>query len=453
LLPFAQIEVDCPLLQGFIDAPRPLRQGFALEPWSVVPNGRAVMSFQEPTVPSAYPSRRLFASLTLAAALVLPGLAVAQPAPVKLGLLAPLTGTGGPYGREEEEAARAAVRIINEAGGVLGRPLELVVADDETQPTAGVAAARKLIDVDKVVSIGGVWSSAVALAVKPITLEKGVLLSVVGSADEITQGDNRNLVWRFQTNGRSWGAAFSKAMLGDGIKTASILVLQTPFTQSTIEPFKKAFTAGGGQVLDEVSFNAGQPSYRVEVERIFGKKPQAVFVAAYINELSAIAKEAFRAGYDSTIYAFGNAAGSNGQFVKNVGNEVAEGVHHTQQVPVGKSVAYSRYLKEIGKPEGTIMTFGAQVFDQIVLTALAIEKAKSTDSTRFGPEFAALANGEGPSIGDPAEALKALREGKPFRYAGAASDFRFEPNGDQTNLSYAHFVIKAGENKLLGEIR
>jgi ABC-type branched-subunit amino acid transport system substrate-binding protein len=409
---------------------------------------------QEMTV-LPYLSRRsvLAASVALAAGFASPSMLSAQQSPVRIGLLAPLTGTGGPYGKEEEEAARAAVKIVNEAGGVLGRPLELIVADDETQPTSGVAAARKLIDVDKVVSIGGIWSSAVALAVKPITLEKGVLLSVVGSADEITDGDTKNLVWRFQTNGKSWGEAFSKAMTKDGVKTASILVLQTPFTQSTIQPFRKSFTDAGGKVLDEVSFNAGQPSYRVEVERIFGKKPEAVFVAAYINELSAIAKEAFRSGYDSKIYAFGNAAGSNGQFVKNVGNEIAEDVHHTQQVPVGKSVAYSRYLKEIGKPDGTIMTFGAQVFDQIVLTALAIEKAKSTDATKFGPEFAALVNSDATSIGDPAEALKALRDGKPFRYAGAASDFRFAPNGDQTNLSYGHFVIKAGESKLVGEIR
>jgi ABC-type branched-subunit amino acid transport system substrate-binding protein len=402
-------------------------------------------------IPSSLRRSLLAASAAVVAALVHPAAASAQTEPVRIGLLAPLTGTGGPYGQEEEQAARAAVKIVNDAGGVLGRKIELVVADDESQPTAGVAAARKLIDVDKVVSIGGVWSSAVALAIKPIALEKGVALTVVGSADEITDGDTRNLVWRFQTNGKSWGEGFAKAMIKDGVKSASILVLQTPFTQSTIEPFRKAFAEAGGRVLDVVSFNAGQPSYRTEVEQVFAKKPDAVFVAAYINELSAIAKEAFRSGYDSKLYAFGNAAGS--QFVKNVGANVAEGVVWTQQVPVGKSAAYSRYLKEIGKPEGTIMTFGAQVFDQIVLTALAIEKAKSTDATKFGPEFAALVNGDAPSLGDPAEALRALQAGKPFRYAGAASDFRFAKNGDQTNLSYGHFVIKSGESKLIGEIR
>lgn len=400
-------------------------------------------------------SRRVFvtASFLAASAFALPAASQTGEGPIRIGLLAPFSGAGGPYGKEEEDAARAAVAIVNEAGGVLGRKLDLVVADDESVPTAGVAAARKLIDVDKVVAITGVWSSAVVLAVKPIAIEKGVVLTTVGSADEITQGDNKGLVWRFQTNGNDWGVAFGKAMAKDGIKTASIMVLQTPFTRSTIEPFRKTFTAAGGQVLDEVAFNPNQPSYRVEVERIFSKKPDAVFVAAYVNELSAIAKEAFRSGYDSKIYAYSNAAGSNGKFVENVGKEVAEGVNHTQHVPVAKSVAYSRYLKQINKPEDTVMTFGAQVFDQIIMLSLAMEKAKSTTGADFAREFPGLVNADAPSIGDPAEALKAIREGKAFRYAGAASDFRFAPNGDQTNLTYGHFRIEDGVSKLIGQIQ
>ncbi|GHD24637.1 ABC transporter substrate-binding protein [Tianweitania populi] len=399
-------------------------------------------------------SRRALIGATLLASLAgisLP--AVAQEGPIKIGLLAPFSGSGGPYGKEEEEAARAAVAVINDAGGVLGRKLELVVADDETQPTAGVAAARKLIDVDKVVSIAGVWSSAVALAVKPIAIEKGVVLTTNGSADEITQGDNKNLVWRFQTNGKDWGDAFGKAFLKDGVKTASVLVLQTPFTLSTIGPFKDTFTAGGGKILREIPFNPGQPSYRVEVDKILEGDPEAIFVAAYVNELSAVVKEAYRNGYEGKIYAYGNAAGSNGQFVANVGKELAEGVHHTQHVPVENSEAYALYLNRINKPEGTVMSFGAQVFDQIVLTALAIEKAGSTEGAKVGAVFPELVNGEGTSIGDPVKALEALRAGTPFRYSGAASDFRFEANGDQSNLAYGHFIIKDGESQLIDVIR
>ena len=99
------------------------------------------------------------------------------------------------------------------------------------------------------------------------------------------------------------------------------------------------------------------------------------------------------------------------------------------------------------------MTYGGQVFDQIVMLALAMEKAKSTNGADFGREFPGLVNADAPSIGEPAEALKAIREGKPFRYSGAASDFRFAPNGDQTNLTYGHFRIENGVSKFVGEIR
>lgn len=369
---------------------------------------------------------------------------------IKIGLLAPLTGTGGPYGQEEVDAAKVAVEHINAAGGVLGRQLELVVADDESTPTAGVAAARKLIDVDGVVAIAGIWSSGVGLAVRPVALEKGVALLPNGSADELTQGDTKGLVWRFQTNGKGWGEAFANVAASDGAKTASILVLQTPFTLSTVQPFADRFKETGGQILDIVYFNPNQPSYRTEVEKIFGKNPDAVFVPSYINEFSAIVKEAYRGGYESKLYTFSHAADSGGKFAQNVGKQAAEGVNHVQATPIGASDTYKLYLQKTGQKEGTIVAFGANVFDEINVLALAIAKAKSTKATDFAKEIPNVVNAEGPAVHDPVEGLTLINQGKPFRYSGAAADFRFLPNGDQTNLDYGHWRVLDGASKLVG---
>lgn len=396
---------------------------------------------------------RLLAALGLALSATDPGTAMAADATTRIGLLAPLSGTGGPYGREEERGARAALDVVNAAGGVLGHKLELVVADDESVPTAGVAAARKLIDVDGVAAIAGVWSSAVALAVRPVAIEKGIALLVNGSADEITQGDTKGLVWRFQTTGKAWGAAFAHVVRKDGAKTASLLVLQTPFTLSTVQPFVDAFKADGGQILDVVNFNPNQPSYRTEVEKVFAKEPDAVFVASYIPEFSAIVKEAFRSGYTSKLYTFSHAADSQGAFVRNVGKEAAEGVNHVQAVPVGDAGAYKIYLKATNQPEGTIVPFGANVFDEVVVLALAIEKAKSDKAADFTKVIASVANGPGPSVSDPAEALKLARDGKPFRYSGAAADFKFTQAGDQTDIDYGHFRIGDGLSRRIGTTR
>ena len=304
----------------------------------------------------------------------------AQGNPIRIGLLAPLSGTGGPYGKEEENAAKAAADYINEAGGVLGRRLEIVVADDETSPTAGVAAARKLIDVDRVDAVIGIWSSAVALAVKPVALEKDVALLSVGSADEITQGENRASSGASRPTGRIGDALSRGWSRVTGAGTASLLVLQTPFTRSQVDPFIQQFKEKGGEILDVVYFNPNQPSYRTEVETVFGKEPDAVFVASYIPEFSAIVREVFRSGFESRIYTYSHAADSQGRFVQNVGKEAAEGVNHVQQVPVGRSEAYKLYLRLTGQPPETIVPFGANVFDQVVVLALAIEKAKSAEA-------------------------------------------------------------------------
>ena len=91
----------------------------------------------------------------------LPMRASAQGEPLKLGMLTPLTGAGGFDGPRMLKAMQAVVEEVNKAGGVLGRKIELVVEDDQTNPEAAVRAARKLIDVDKVPVIMGTWASAV----------------------------------------------------------------------------------------------------------------------------------------------------------------------------------------------------------------------------------------------------------------------------------------------------
>jgi branched-chain amino acid transport system substrate-binding protein len=115
---------------------------------------------------------------TLAAMAIARG-ALAQSGPIKIGTLTPLTGAGGSYGPPMVKAVRAVVDELNAAGGVLGRQIELVSEDDETNPDSGVRAARKLIDFDKVIAILGTWASAVTVAVAPLCWENKVMLFTV----------------------------------------------------------------------------------------------------------------------------------------------------------------------------------------------------------------------------------------------------------------------------------
>ncbi|MEM4183656.1 MAG: ABC transporter substrate-binding protein [Candidatus Caldarchaeum sp.] len=119
--------------------------------------------------------------------------------PIKIGLLTPLSPPGDPAaGTRIKRGAEVAVEIFNEAGGVLGRKIELIVEDDAGTPEKGAAGARKLITADKVVIIGGQYHSSVALQVQDICEQYSVICFFPHpSATKITE---KGLKWTFRVH-------------------------------------------------------------------------------------------------------------------------------------------------------------------------------------------------------------------------------------------------------------
>jgi len=155
--------------------------------------------------------------------------------PIKLATLTPLTGAGGSYGPAMAKVAASVVEEVNKAGGVLGRRIVLVSEDDQTSPEAGVRAARKLIDVDKVASIMGTWASSVTTAVAPLCWESKTFLCTVSGADSITQLPHLGYLVRTQPNSTLQVTRSGEFMLSLGAKKVFTMIPQTPFTQATFD--------------------------------------------------------------------------------------------------------------------------------------------------------------------------------------------------------------------------
>src|SRR5215471_13007869 len=169
----------------------------------------------------------------------------AQAPPIKLGTLTPLTGAGGSYGPSMRKAMAWVVEQVNGAGGVLGRRVELVSEDDQTNPDAGVRAARKLIDVDKVVAVMGTWASSVTTAVAPLCWESKTFLTTVSGADSITQLPHQGYLVRTQPNTHLQVSKLSAFVLSLGARKIYTMIPQTPFTQATIDLMGKVLPKGG----------------------------------------------------------------------------------------------------------------------------------------------------------------------------------------------------------------
>ncbi len=191
----------------------------------------------------------------------------AQTEALRLGVLTPLTGAGSFDGPRMLKAMQAVAAEINAAGGVLGRQIELVVEDDETNPEAAVRAAHKLVDVDRVPVIMGTWASAVTTAVAPVCWESKTFLTTVSGADSITQLPHQGYLIRTQPNNQLQATNHAEFIIRHGAKRVFILSIQAPFTEPTQRYLTETLTPAGVAVVGSLIYDKDKTSYRSEVDQ------------------------------------------------------------------------------------------------------------------------------------------------------------------------------------------
>jgi branched-chain amino acid transport system substrate-binding protein len=373
-------------------------------------------------------------------------LAHAQGATIPLGVALPMTGNAGAYGPDMAEAAKRTVEKINAAGGVLGRKLEMFVEDSESSASVAANLSQKFINVHRCQALIGYWGTPEGMSSRPIAVQNKVVLTVSSAANAITEGDTGGYVWRFQMKATDWGIVISRATESLPFKTIGIMGLQNAFVLPIMRVFEERMTKAGRKVVDSLVYNPEQPSYRAEVERVFGKKPDAVYCFGLLPDFVSIMREVYRGGFDSKVVALSIAADSEGKFVQAVGPQVAEGIRHFQPMPDVNAPGYKRFLQLMGAPADRVYLFPPNTHDQIAICALAMEKAKSPMGADFSRQIIAVGNGPGEPVDDIVEALKMVRAGKNVNFQGAGSTCDFTPNGDQLGRGMGQWIIKGGKS-------
>src|SRR2546427_400272 len=293
--------------------------------------------------------------------------------PIPIGTLCPLTGAGGSYGPDMQRSVVAVVERINNAGGISGRPIQLFHEDDQTNAEAGVRAARKLIDVNRVVAIVATWASAVTLAVKPLCVEARVFVIGVSGADSVTQGDHKGFIARTQPNTNLQGRMYGKfAASKKEWKRVAYMALQTPFAQSFGEAFTGVVKAAGATITDSHIYEDKKPSYRSELTRVLATNPDLIMIEGYTPDSVVMAKDLYRAAYKGAVLAPSFAI--NAKFIEGVGAEVAEGVWNMDRAPLFDSPAFKEFSAAV--PGGDQSPYAPQAWDQMTLVALALAAGK-----------------------------------------------------------------------------
>ncbi|MEJ0068401.1 MAG: ABC transporter substrate-binding protein [Pseudomonadota bacterium] len=380
-----------------------------------------------------------------AAVAALPGRrAVAQAPAIMLGTLTPLTGSGGQYGPTMRDAVAAVVDQVNAAGGVLGRKITLVSEDDETNPEAGVRAAHKLIDVDKVSAIIGTWASAVTTAVAPVCWESKTFLATTSGADSITQLPHQGYLIRTQPNTELQSRKFAAFALELGGKNAYSLFPQTPFSQSMTDNIGKALSAGGAKHASDI-YDAKKTSYRSEVDQALRGQPDTLILGGYAADTAVLLRDIYRAGFKGKMITFGYAV--DGKLLDNLPQEATEGVYTLSPSPALDGAAY-RKLTALLKRD-TIDPYSAQVYDHVNLIVLAIAKAGEASGTAIRDSVRKISQGDGTMVDNAVDGLKLIAQGKDVNYEGASGPCDFDPKGDILSVKFKYEQVKAGKLTLL----
>lgn len=227
----------------------------------------------------------------VAVAALLPAALHAADAPLVLGAVFPLTGAYGSYGSGISAAITLGVEEVNAAGGVLGQPVVVKVEDDQTDPTAGLNAARKLIDVDGADAIIATFASSVTLPILAYSVPAGVPVLTVSGAPEITEvGKNTGLAWRFVATEGYFAVGYARLAAAKGFRRAYVLAANNAAMLDAVKSFEATFPTLGGKVLGTTVFEPGQASYQAELSKALDTNPDVVMLAAYTPEAITIAR-------------------------------------------------------------------------------------------------------------------------------------------------------------------
>ncbi|HWI99056.1 MAG TPA: ABC transporter substrate-binding protein [Burkholderiales bacterium] len=344
--------------------------------------------------------RLLFVALSLAAAAP----AWAQQT-IKIGLVTALSGQSARAGEAITRGLQVAIDEINAKGGVLGRKLELLRRDDESIPAKGVIAARELYFKEKVAVLIGGLDSPVALAIVPIANENKLpFMDPWAAGTPITKnGAKDNYVFRVS----AVDELVDRAMLQYAQKTHNarkpgMILVNNPWGESNEKGLTAALAEKKMNAAGIEKFEGNDVDVVPQLSRLKSAGTDVLFLVGNVGPSSQVVKSLDRMGWMPPIVSHWGPAG--GRFTELAGPS-AKNVHFVQtysffgnQSPVGQKVLkalMAKYPDIKGAGDVTPAVGVANAYDAMMLSALAIQNAGSTDGRKVRDGYYKIGRYEG----------------------------------------------------------
>jgi branched-chain amino acid transport system substrate-binding protein len=325
--------------------------------------------------------------------------------PVVIGAYLSMTGNVAAYGQMGWDGISIAKKMEPE---VLGRPVEVKLADTKSEKVESANAVSRLIEKDKVVAIIGEMISGNTLAGADHAERRKIpMVSPTATNPLVTQG--RHYVFRVCFIDTDQGRVAAKLALDQlKAKTAAVILdLSQDYSVGLASFFKKEFTKNGGKIVSDTKFKSGDRDFTPQLSRIKEAKPDVIYAPIYYTECALLAKQARDMGLNAPILA---GDGVQAPELIELGGEAVEGLYFTTHFhrDMVESERGKKWLelfsKDVGKEPDAFTAMGA---DAYFIVIDAIKRAGSCD---------------------PLKIREALVNTKDFQ--GVSGTITMKPNGD-----------------------
>ena len=367
----------------------------------------------------------------------------AAPKPqLRLGVLLSQTGALSQYGPGDTKGAKLAVDQINAAGGVLGQPIIMFVEDDQTDPTATVAATTKLITVNHVNAIVGAQFSGGSIPAVSSVAKKAFVPMVSPSATSPALSNltlTGGYFFRTAPSDALQGVVAADYLYGNlSYRYVNLIARDDSYGRGLAGVVKSKFTALGGHVNSTVIIDPTHTNFDTDLTTLFSTNPQAVYFVGFPGEGITVMSN-WQAGLSTHsgwnrpwIFSEGLKSQAFIDQLRTAGLDVTKILGTAPVSPFGSIQDLFVAQYKANNSGQTPVLYADYTYDAVYLIALAAQKAGSVNGTAIRDQLRPVSEAPGTVIkpGGWAAAVAALSGGGDVNWEGAAGSEDFDANGD-----------------------
>ncbi len=366
-----------------------------------------------------------------------------------VGTLLPQTGSLASLGPPEFAGVDLAVKEINEAGGVLGKPVVTVDSDSgDTSTNIASQSVDRLLSQKVDVIVGAASSSVSLTVIDKITGAGVVQISPANTSLELTDYPDKGLYFRTAPPDLLQGRILGDAVIADGVTSVGILALQDSYGTGLADQAEKAIEGANGEVVEKIIYDPKAPEYSAEVSKIKAADPQGIILIGFVESakiIQELVKQGIGPQQGKPLYLVdGNLEAAEVQAL----GPVITGVKGT--TPGAPAPGDFRQRVLTVDPSLKAFPYAGESYDATILVALAAEAAKSDAGVDIAKQLVQVSKG-GTKCKAFKECLDLLKAGTDIDFDGISGPVEFDDKGNPTEATIGVYTY-GPDAKLLEKV-